>query len=77
MDNIMMPFQSGPSYADRFTAYDCAQDLADANETPVGVWERDGWFFVSEVAPDGDDDDPRVMAGFEMIAVADPLEDAI
>jgi hypothetical protein len=30
-----------------------AQSWSDAQNEPVGVWQRGGWFAISTIAPDG------------------------
>lgn len=48
-----------------------AADVATRNQCPCGVWERDGWFTVCEVAPEMIEPDPE-LAGWRLFAVVDP-----
>ena len=58
------------------TAIELAQAKADVAETPVGVWERDGWFVISDIAPDSFEDcgfaEPE-SEGWQVYAVVDPF----
>lgn len=47
-----------------------AVELANANDCPCGVWERDGWFTVSEVAPELIEPDPE-QDGWRICAIVD------
>lgn len=57
-------------------AIELAQAKADVCETPVGVWERDGWFVISDIAPDSFEDcgfsEPETE-GWQIHAVVDPF----
>lgn len=74
----MMQHQVGPNYvagASRVAsdiAMCHARALANASASPVGIWHRDGWLAVSDVAPDIDDNDTRDADGWSVWAVVDP-----
>lgn len=53
------------------SALDIAQEQADATHDAVGVWERDGWYTVSDISPDLISPDPT-RAGWKLCAVVDP-----
>ena len=57
--------------ADLSVAWSDAQMLADLRETPVGIWARDGWFTICEIAPELIEPDPE-LSGWRLWAVADP-----
>jgi hypothetical protein len=61
-------------YADEHYAIQLAQEWADRDESPVGVWERDRFYTVCDVAPD--DEDQREAAGWQVWAVVDPMTGA-
>ena len=48
-----------------------AQDVANETETPCGVWARDGWYTVCDVAPELIEPDPE-LSGWRLWAVCDP-----
>ena len=48
-----------------------AQETADANGAPVGVWDRDGWYCVCEVPPDEIEPSPE-SNGWHIFALVDP-----
>ena len=52
-----------------------AEDLANRNDAPCGIWLRDGWYTVCEHAPDTITPDP-CASGWQMIAVMDPAGDS-
>jgi hypothetical protein len=58
-------------HASRDVALDEAQALADLNDSPCGVWERDGWFTACVVAPELIEPDPE-LAGWSLYTVVDP-----
>lgn len=71
--NLMMQYQTGPSYADNAEGMACARAAARlacaVDGCPAGVWVRDGWLAVSTVAPDIDDDDARDADGWMLTVV--------
>ena len=48
-----------------------AQAHADQTDTPCGVWHRDGWYTVCEVAPELLEPDPE-WSGWTLWAVRSP-----
>lgn len=54
-------------------AIDEAAEIADRNECPCGVWKRDGWYTVCEIAPEMIEPDPE-LAGWQLWAVVDPTD---
>ncbi len=48
-----------------------AQAIANRNQCPCGVWDRDGWFTVCDVAPELIEPDPE-LSGWRLFAVVDP-----
>ena len=65
---------AGTLYADNSShVYTVAQEMADANGAPVGIWKRDGWLTIDENPPD--EDDEREAAGWVLTAVVDPSSD--
>ena len=48
-----------------------AQTFADRNGAPCGVWERDGWFTVCEIAPDEIEPNPELF-GWVLWAIVNP-----
>lgn len=50
-----------------------AQEIANRNECPCGVWARDGWYTVCELAPEMIEPDPELF-GWRLHAVVDPYE---
>jgi hypothetical protein len=67
------PFDGRWQHASTATAIAEAQDLADANGCPCGVWGRDGWYVACEVAPELIEPDPEPL-GWSLDAVVDPTE---
>ena len=51
-----------------------AQALSDQNGSLVGIWKRDGWYTVCEVAPELIEPDPE-LSGWRLWAVVDPTEE--
>lgn len=51
-----------------------AQATSDRNGAPCGVWKRDGWYTVCEVAPEEITPDPE-LAGWVLWAVVDPMDE--
>jgi len=51
-----------------------AQMTADATGTPCGVWHRDGWFAVCDLAPEMIEPQPE-LSGWALWAVTDPTND--
>lgn len=70
----MMQFQHGPTFLVMLTSalapLTLAQQLANREISPVGVWRRGLAIAVSEVAPEVDDD-RRVDDGWDLVAVVD------
>ena len=54
-------------------AIEKAAELANANGSPVGVWQRDLWFTCCDIAPDLIEPDPEPL-GWQLVAVVDPDE---
>jgi hypothetical protein len=52
-----------------------AQDIADRSGCPCGVWDRDGWYMVCDVAPELIEPDPE-LSGWRLYAVVDPHDEA-
>lgn len=52
-------------------AIEHAQAKADACDTPVGIWERDGWFAISDIEPESIEPAPESQ-GWTLHAVVDP-----
>lgn len=71
-DGLIYLPQFGTRLLTRDAAIDEAATLADRNEAPVGVWERDGWYTVCEHAPESITPDPS-LSGWEVVAVLDPM----
>lgn len=52
-------------------AYQRAQILAHENGAPVGIWQRDGWYTVCEVAPDEVEPSPE-LSGWRLLSIVEP-----
>lgn len=48
-----------------------ASDIATQNGCPCGVWKRDAWFTVCDLAPEMIEPDPE-LSGWRLWAVVDP-----
>ena len=68
---VNTPFGRQCTVTERYAIAE-AQSLADDNGAPVGVWARDGWYTVCEVAPDLIEPDPT-LTGWVLWAIVDPL----
>jgi hypothetical protein len=69
---VSTPFGRTLTTQKRF-AIEEAQVVADMNQCPCGVWERDGWFTVCELAPDEIEPSPE-WSGWVLWAIVDPQD---
>ena len=67
---VVTPFGNTLTASDDH-AITSAQFIADATGSPCGVWMRDGWYTVCDVAPEMIEPDPE-LAGWRLWAVTDP-----
>lgn len=70
LDGVDVNF-GGHAHTNQFVILSLAQDTANTNGAPVGVWERYGWYTACEIDPDSLDVDPCVF-GWSLAAVVDP-----
>lgn len=70
---VDVPTFGAELFASQAHAIELAANTATATDCPCGVWERYGWFTVSEEAPDFIDPDPT-ESGWRLWAVCDPDE---
>ena len=59
-------------HANRLTAVLIAQGIANENESPCGIWTRDGWYTACEVPPEMIEPDPE-LSGWTLACIVDPL----
>lgn len=52
-------------------AIQIAQETADSNGSPCGVWARDGWYTVSEEPPDDIEPAPE-ESGWSLDTIVEP-----
>lgn len=70
---VNTPFAERLYAEDSALLYPDAQQLADANGAPVGVWKRGPWLCLCETAPELIEPQPE-LDGWELWAVVDPSE---
>jgi hypothetical protein len=49
-----------------------AQSMSDEQDSPVGVWERDGWHGWTDLEPEAVEE---LAPDWQLVAVVDPIHD--
>jgi hypothetical protein len=70
-DTITNRFGAHLYAVDSTHVWTIAQEQADANGAPMGIWGRDGWLTICDVPPDEIEPDPT-QAGWRLVAVIEP-----